>query len=197
MIGGDSHSAARLALCGCAALLLAVTSAGATSVVAKSFTDLCREADLIFVGGVVEVKSQWADPQRSRIETAVTFSDLRWVRGGDGSEVTLHFAGGEVDGITEVIGGMPHFHVGQRVLLFARNDHSISPIVGFHQGCLGVVPDAAGGEVVVAADGRPVVAVNDSGFELAEAGAPLSRAVSLQTVLAAVENCLRSAERGE
>lgn len=176
------------------ALLFGATISAATTVVGKSFCDLCREADFVFVGSVVEVKSEWADDEHSRIRSAVTFADLRWVYGAQRPQVTLRFAGGEVDGITEVIGGMPRFSVGQRVLLFARDEESISPIVGFHQGCVGVARDSTGREVVISAGGRPVVGVGEVGFELGDAGADVSTAMSLDDVLAAVADCRRGGE---
>jgi hypothetical protein len=122
--------------------------APATTVVAKDFAALCDEADMIFVGTVTGVESRWADPDRQAIETLVTFGDLSWERGTPRGSVTLRFAGGEVDGLHEAIAGIPHFAVGERRVIFARDGTYVSPIVGFDQGALRVV-DAPDGPRVV------------------------------------------------
>jgi hypothetical protein len=131
-------------------------AAWSSLIVAKDFADLAAEADLIFVGTVARVESRWSDPQRQAIETIVTFSDLEPLGGPLGEEVTLRFAGGEVEGIREVIAGVPRFVPGERVVLFARQETSVSPIVGFSQGCFRVVEDALG-PAVRGCDGHGVV----------------------------------------
>jgi hypothetical protein len=121
------------------ALGAACDRAAATVVVAKDFAALCAEADLIFVGTVSKTESRWIDRDKQAIETQVTFEDLTWLRGPAQSSITLHFAGGEVDGLREEIAGVPGFTVGERRIIFARNGRYVSPIVGFDQGALRVV----------------------------------------------------------
>jgi hypothetical protein len=159
------------------ALLLAVPldRAGATVVVAKKFDELCAEADLVFVGTVATVESRWSDPQRQAIETVVTFTDLTWLRGGPQAEVVLHFAGGERDGLHEAVAGVPEFAAGERRVVFARNGHFVSPIVGFNQGLFRVV-DGPGGPVVLDAEGKAVTAVGRAALQR---GAADDRAAAL------------------
>jgi hypothetical protein len=139
------------------AALLALTrvAAPASVIVAKDFAALVAEADLIFVGTVERVESRWTNPQRDAIETIVTFSELEPIRGPVGREVALRFGGGEVDGVREEIAGVPRFVAGERVVLFARQDHSLCPIVGFSQGCFRVIEDSEG-NTVRGCDGRSI-----------------------------------------
>lgn len=144
-----------------AALLLTapVPPARATTVIEKDLTDLCNEADLVFVGKVTALQSGWRDPSKRGMETAVTFHVIDRVYGSIGDDVTLRFAGGEADGLREVVAGMPEFKIGEEVLLFASNKPSISPVIGFHQGCFRIV-ESDGERVVLTADSAPVLGVN-------------------------------------
>ena len=160
-------------------LLLAPLPTLATMIVAKDFAGLCDEADMIFVGTVTEVQSRWVDESQRAIETLVTFSDLTSLLGVDGREVTLRFAGGEVDDIREEIAGVPRFTVGDRVLIFARDDRSISPIIGLQQGCFRVV-DGPNGPVVEIPEQHPAFAGDDA-----------ARAASTLTLDAFVEQVRR------
>lgn len=150
------------------AILVAPVVATATTVVRKSFAELCDEADLVFVGTVSEIAPRWRDRERMEIETRVAFTDVTAIRGAGSGEVSLLFAGGELDGIREEIAGMPRFTPGQRVVILAREGSRISPIVGFHQGCFQVVEGPAG-PVVEDAEGRPVTGVEEGELRL---GAP-------------------------
>lgn len=140
---------------GTAALVVLAVLAGraaATVVVAKDFAALCDEADLVFVGTVTGIESRWSDPAQQAIETLVTFGDLTWLRGTQRSAVTLRFGGGAVARLREEIAGVPHFAIGERRVIFARDGTFVSPIVGFDQGALRVL-DGTDGPVVVGAGG--------------------------------------------
>jgi hypothetical protein len=162
---------------------------GATSIIAKDFGQLCREADLVFVGTVVEVTSGWSDPAKQSIETRVVFSDLVPLFGVEASQVELRFGGGTMDGIREEIAGVPRFAVGERRVIFARKEHSVSPIVGFDQGAFTVV-DSASGPVVLGSERRPVAAIADRTVELAPPSASLEAGLSLDAFLASVRERL-------
>ena len=161
-----------------------VQPARATAVIAKDFAALCAEADMVFVGTVREVHSQWADAAEQSIETLVTFSDLTPLHGAEEGEVTLRFAGGTVDDIREEVAGVPRLAVGERVVIFARHERSISPIVGFNQGCFRVV-DGPSGAVVLDVDHRPVPAADGGAFGVAPeraSGSSVSLAVFLDRI---------------
>jgi hypothetical protein len=139
-----------------AALLLALPAARGSVVVPKEFADLAAEADLVFVGTVARIESRWADPGKNGIETLVTFSDIEPIKGPVGREETLRFGGGEIDGLREEIAGVPRFAPRERVVLFVRQERSVSPVIGFSQGCFRVVEDEQG-RAVRGCDGHPVV----------------------------------------
>lgn len=134
-----------------AAFLGAVLLAGrvsATVVVAKDFTALCNDADLVFVGTVTGIASRWSDASQQSIETLVTFGSLTWLRGAPTSTVTLRFGGGQIGDLHEEFAGVPAFTVGERRLIFAYNGTFVSPIVGFDQGAMRVVESANGAMVI-------------------------------------------------
>jgi hypothetical protein len=101
---------------------------------------------------------------------------------GDG-DITLRFGGGEVDGIREEIAGIPQFEPDQRVVVFARDGMSISPIVGFRQGLFRVVEDARG-PVVVDADRKPVTAIENGEMRFGKPEDGVGAALSLERFLA-------------
>lgn len=156
--------------------------AHATTVIAKDFRQLCREADLVFVGTVVDVRSEWSDERKQAIETRVVFSDLLALLGVDGGEVELRFGGGEMEGIREEIAGVPRFAVGERMVIFARSERSVSPIVGFHQGCFTVV-EGPRGPAVLGSERRPVTSVSGAAVRLGAASAGLESALTLDAFL--------------
>lgn len=161
--------------------LLSASGATATTVIAKSFQDLAVEADGIFAGVVSDVRSYRSDD--GHIRTAVRFEVHRWLAAPDSKgaadDVELTFAGGRIGETAELVGGMPQFAIGQRVVIFYRDTESASPIVGFHQGCFGLrQSDGAisDDDEVVTADHLPVVGV--AGGRL-NAGAVEQRAITL------------------
>jgi hypothetical protein len=165
-------------------LVLATAPAAllATTVVAKSFTQLCEEADLIFVATVDEIRSEWADRAAMSIETVVRFSAVVPVRGTAADGLELRFAGGEVEGLREEIAGVPRFSVGQRVVLFARRGAHVSPLVGFHQGYFEVESTDAG-PVVLTGARQPVLGIEDGRLRLGAPEADLDAALPLQEFL--------------
>ena len=111
-----------------AAVLSTASAARATTVLEKSFSDLCNEADMIFVGKVVSVESHWKDEQKKSIITTVTFAVVEPVYGVTTSDVKLDFSGGDMDGLSQVVAGMPQFEPGEEVTIFASNEPIESPV---------------------------------------------------------------------
>ncbi len=165
-------------------LALSLPPANASTVIEKDFASLCREADMIFAGRVSAVQSRWSDESRRSIETVVTFSVDDAVFGVTGNQVQLTFAGGEMDGLREVTGGIPEFRAGEEVVIFASNKRSISPIIGFNQGSFRV----ANG-LVSNVDGLPVTGVSQRGLSLGEPAAS-ERGLPLAQFLGAVREQL-------
>ena len=142
----------RRALCANVTLFLLVAQASiATTIVEKDLDALAAEADQVFVGTVSAVQSQWSDPQQHNIETFVTFSDIEPLFGTGTSDIVLRFSGGRVGDVAEYVAGAPTFAVGDRLIIFARNERSVSPIVGFNQGCLPVTGDGDSATVTLTA----------------------------------------------
>lgn len=173
-----------------AVVIALATRTSATTVIAKSFADLCGEADLVFAGTVTAVAPGWADVAKQAIETRVTFGDLTWLRGGPRPSVTLRFAGGTVDGLSEEIAGVPRFGLGDRVVIFARDGEFISPIVGFHQGLYRVV-DGAAGPSVIDAEGHPVTGVSGATLRRGAPDATAAQPLSLDAFLDRVRGELK------
>lgn len=176
------------------ALALALTAvlplapARATTLIEKDFSALCDEADMVFAGRVRGVESRWRDETRSAIETVVTFTVEDRVHGVAGSEVQLAFGGGEIDGLREVIAGMPAFVVGDEVVVFASSRPSVSPVIGFNQGYFRV----EGGRVLNA-ERAPVTGVQQRALTLGKP-AEGARGMPLNDFLGVVRE--RIAERG-
>jgi hypothetical protein len=172
--------------------------AGATSVAAKGLRDLTAEADAIFVATVSQVQSRWVDDRRSGIETLVTFTDVMPLLGAAEDELTLRFSGGSVDGVREEFVGVPRFAPGERVVLFTRQGHRVSPVVGFSQGCFRVL-EGPSGPVVVTAEGRPVHEVGgehvDAGGAAGETADAAAEAMPLAEFIESVERMLVSTGR--
>ncbi len=147
------------------AVLVVAGTADATVVVEKDFGALCDEAEMIFVGRVLSTEARWRGEEQRSIETVVTFRVLEALHGVDGDEVQLSFAGGEIDGLSEVVAGLPEFRADEDVVLFASRKPSISPVVGFNQGCFRVADGR-----VLNAEGAPVAGVSERGLTLGEEG---------------------------
>jgi hypothetical protein len=178
-----SESERRLVCAAVVLLTLAVPALlAATTIVAKTFGEICREADEIFVGTVAEVSSRWTDRERMEIETLVRFTSVTPIDGVDDGDVTLRFAGGEMEGIREEYAGIPKFEPGHRLVIFARDGKSVSPIVGFRQGWFHVAEGPAG-PVIEDVEGRPVTGVKDGELLLGNPEDGVGAALSLESFL--------------
>ncbi len=96
--------------------------------------------------------------------TEVTLRVDRAILGEFERTLTLRFAGGEEDGLTVVVYGMPMPELGGRYLLFLREDlvSAAVPVVGVNQGFFRVVDDAASGkELLFDEDGDLVIGIED------------------------------------
>ena len=117
-------------------VLLLARLGWATTVIERSFAALVQDAEVIAVGTVTAIESEW-DAQKAAPYTLVTFSELEVLKGGTGqSELTLHFLGGPTpDGHILQIVGVPQFRLGERSVIFCvGNQHHAVPLVGIWQG---------------------------------------------------------------
>ena len=171
-----------------AALLLLLGSrfAGATTVVAPSFPELVAEADTIVRAKVVEIRVAWAEtPQGRIIKTFVTFAVEKQIKGrGAAASLTLAFLGGDLEGQSMRVEGMPRFTEGQREILFiSGNGTRFCPLVAMMHGRYHVLTDPATARDYIARnDGVPLVSEHD--VQLPQPGNVLERRT--KTVAAAL-----------
>jgi hypothetical protein len=132
-------------------IVLLTQRAFPTTVVPLSFDQLVQQAEVVFVGEVVDQRSVWNESRDRRgIVTLVTFDVARVLKGQVGLRTQLTFRGGTIGDVTQEVGGMPKFRVGDRDVLFVAPERTAaSPLVGFWQGRFRVVRDAASGETQV------------------------------------------------
>jgi hypothetical protein len=145
-------------------LALAPGSATGTTVNTLDLPDLVKKADLIFDGTVTGVQSYLSSPAgETAIHTRVTFIlNGPPIKGQASSPLALTFLGGTLGTKHMGVKGMPQFVGGQRLIVFSHSpdDPYVSPIIGFAQGVLRVIPNTeTGSECVYRWWGQPV---NDS-----------------------------------
>jgi hypothetical protein len=141
-------------------VLLLTQTASLTTVVPLTFDQLVQQADAVFIGEVVDVRSSWNETRDGRsIVTQVTFDVTRVLKGTRGLRTQLTFQGGRIGDVTQEVSGMPTFRIGDRDVLFVSPDrNAVSPIVGFWQGRFRIIRDAATGEAQVRShDGSAIV----------------------------------------
>ncbi|MCY4386967.1 MAG: hypothetical protein OXC18_07650 [Desulfurellaceae bacterium] len=158
--------------------LLLARLAWPTTVLEKSFSSLVRDAEVIAVGTVTAIDTEW-DAEKDAPFTLVTFSDLEVLKGYAGqTEITLHFLGGPTpDGLVMQIAGVPQFSLEERAVLFIRgNQHHAVPLVGMWQGVYRVVfDDERGVDTIHNHAGQPVTALPTEDGGILHDAAPLVR----------------------
>lgn len=143
----------------------------ATTLIPKNLNELTNEAEMIFTGRVIDIRSEWS-PDHTTIYTFVTFAPTEILKGQIGSAVELRFEGGTVDDTTIEVGEVPTFERDQQVLLFAHgNGQAICPLVGWSQGYFRIETDDQGRETILDAAGRPILGVRNG--ELLKAEEPI------------------------
>lgn len=136
--------------------LLMAGVASSTTVIPPTFDALVSNANTIFVGEAIDVRSEWiATPQGRAIITKVTFKVEDVWKGAAGATTQLEFLGGTVGEMTMEVVGMPQFREGQRSVLFVTSQaRAASPLVGFWHGRMRVERDVNGVDRVRTYDGR-------------------------------------------
>lgn len=136
--------------------LLAYIPAHGLSVVQRSFDELVDLSDVVLVGTVKEVRSEFADGglDQNTIISYVSFAELEIIKGEvDTTEYALRVPGGVVGRFAQAYPGVPAFQTGQRYLVFIRGNHrDFFPVVGIAQGVFRVITNDRGQPVVVRAD---------------------------------------------
>ena len=146
----------------CALVLSASAAVRATTFDPVTFDDLVTQADVIFVGDVVDVHPYLLQTrERTVVKTRVTFRVDDPLYGTTSLVEVFDFLGGETAELGMRVEGMPALTVGDHRIVFARRDRSINPIVGFTQGLMKVTRDANGVDRVLTLDGAQVARLSD------------------------------------
>ena len=150
--------------------LLMAGVASSTTVIPPTFETLVSSANTIFVGEVMDVRSEWIATRDGRaIITKVTFKVEDVWKGAAGAVTQLEFLGGTVGEMTMEVVGMPIFREGQRSVLFVSSDATAaSPLVGFWHGRMRVEKDPYGVDRVRTYDGRSLGSPNQVGANKAD-----------------------------
>lgn len=136
--------------------LILVGSAGATTLMQMSPSDMAVQADTIVIGNCVGAESQRAD---GSVMTVVEIDVLETLKGASATQVQMVIPGG-IDAsrpvpVAIIFPGAPSVVRDEKVLLFL-NESNVVPgaydIIGFSQGIYEVVEDSAGNQLV--AQGR-------------------------------------------
>jgi hypothetical protein len=118
--------------------------------------DLARSADVVVIGKVTEVRSEWS-ADRSRIYSKVTLRVDEHIKGDDpGEAVVVTTLGGEIDGLGEVYSHTARFKPDEQVVVFgAKDQRGELMVVGGDEGKLIVKRDETTGLQMVS-DSEPL-----------------------------------------
>ena len=172
-------------------ILAAAGVARSTTVIPPTFDALVSSAATIFVGEVMNVRSEWeTTPNGRAIITLVTFRVEDVWKGNLGAVTQLEFLGGEIGDVGMRVEGSPVFRLGQRDVLFVNSIvRAVSPLVGFMHGRMRVERDTVSGvDRVRTFDGRALGSVAQIGPQ--RAAPPLASITPMR--LAELETAVRS-----
>ena len=150
-------------------MVCTVAAAGvarSTTVIPPTFDALVSSAATIFVGEVMNVRSEWeTTPNGRAIITLVTFRVEDVWKGDLGAVTQLEFLGGEIGDVGMRVEGSPVFRLGQRDVLFVNSIvRAVSPLVGFMHGRMRVERDTVSGvDRVRTFDGRALGSIAQLG----------------------------------
>jgi hypothetical protein len=132
--------------------LLSAEGTGQTKAV--QLDDLARKAEIVAVGRVSNLKSEWS-PDRTHIVTRVTLSVEEYVKGQDAATVTLTTLGGEVGEVGELYTHVPTFRQNEEVVVFLQKDREGQyRVSGGTQGKYTIERSRESGQLVVAGNRR-------------------------------------------
>lgn len=175
--------------------LLWGSSAGATTVVPPTFERLVDTAARVAVADVVAVtpRALVSPDGRRVIVTAVTFRNVRSMKGEAADTFVLEFLGGTLGDETMEVVGAPRWVVGDRDVLFIGAGRSrLSPLVGLMYGRVRVRVDAAGVETVASHAGQAITSVSDLWAPAREGGRASGRPLTLAAFVDAIDARLRA-----
>lgn len=131
---------------------LATVSAAHAQQKAKALDELAKEADVVAIGRVTNLQSQW-DEGKTRIYTRVSLTVDEFVKVGSerSKVVTILTPGGEVGEVGELYTHVPVFKRNEEVVVFLRTaDRGSYRVAAGMQGKYLVEQDPVTGEKLVA-----------------------------------------------
>lgn len=116
-------------------MIFCLLSQNAFSQEKNSLENLTMRADIIIIGTVTEIKSQW-NKDKTRIWSFVKINFEENIKGNNiQDEVTIRVLGGEIDGIGMKVSNSPEFELKQRFLCFLQKDtNNTFAVVGWEAG---------------------------------------------------------------
>ena len=134
------------------ASVLASTGFGQTR--ALKVDDLAERAEVVAVGRVAEMKSEWST-DRTHIVTRVKLSVQEYIKGEGASDITITTLGGEVGDVGELYTHVPTFRQNESVVVFLQKDREGQyRVTGGTQGKYSIERSPESGQQVVAGDRR-------------------------------------------
>jgi hypothetical protein len=97
------------------AALLACLPAAPTTLVRMNLGQLTKAAEVVVRAKCLETQSQW---QGGEIWTLSRFGTIETYKGQAPAQFTVRLLGGRVGAVESVVGGVPRFRAGERVVLF-------------------------------------------------------------------------------
>jgi hypothetical protein len=129
--------------------VLVCGTASATVVVPIDLGELVRSADTIAYGRVVSVYGVRVDGRYT--DTLVTLTPSEVIKGRAGADIVFRVAGGTTGRYQTVVVGAPVLHEGDEIVVFlAGQAPQVPHLVGFSQGMLPILRDAAQRAIVIA-----------------------------------------------
>lgn len=146
----------RLGIASATLALIGLSCVTTRANIALSFEELVTDADVIFLGRVVDSRPYWDEgPWGRAIVTRVVFAVERIYKGSPMTQTSLEFTGGTIGDTTLKVEAMPTFKEGDRDVLFAKSGaRLVNPIVGAPFGRFRVVRDSRGLDLVTAFNGN-------------------------------------------
>ena len=137
-----------------------------------SFDEITNQADVIFIGTVVEQESRYGGNQNMvftdvRFEVVELIYRTNQARDLIGKEIELSFAGGEMEGLTVRVSDVPTFEINATYVVFTRMDGKTyaSPTIGAFQGLFKVASDEISGVLYpLTYGGHSILEIRDNDF---------------------------------
>ena len=143
----------------CILVFAAAISVASAQQKQKTVDELTKQADVVAVGRVTALKSEW-DEGKTRIITRVTLTVDEYLKEGTERSKTVNIVtlGGEIGDVGEMYTHVPTFRQSENVVVFLRKDNRGDyRVAGGTQGKYSIERDPESGKMTVAGS----VAVDD------------------------------------